>query len=142
MPRSCWLVKSEPSAYAWDALVRDGRTRWDGVRNALARRHLEGMGVGDAVLYYHSGPEKAVVGVARVVRSAYPDPTDPEGVWRAVDLAPLAPLAQPVALATLKADPELAGLALARQPRLSVMPVAKAHFDRILTLARTRLPSR
>src|SRR5690606_18692611 len=107
---ACWLVKSEPDAYAWDDLVRDGRTVWDGVRNALARRHLAAMRRGDLVLYYHSNVGKEVVGVARVVREAYPDPTARSGDWLAVDLEPVKPLAKPVSLAAIKADPALAGL--------------------------------
>lgn len=140
MARACWLVKSEPDAYAWDDLVRDGRTVWDGVRNALARRHLAAMRRGDLVLYYHSNVGKEVVGVARVVREAYPDPTARSGDWLAVDLEPVKPLAKPVSLAAIKADPALAGLPLIRQSRLSVMPVERAHFDHILALGETRPP--
>ena len=140
MARSHWLVKSEPSTYAWDDLVRDGRTRWDGVRNPLARQHLGSMRKGDLVLYYHSGKGKDVVGIARVAREAYADPTAPDGGWLAVDLEPVRPLAAAVALAAIKGDRKLAGLPLIRQPRLSVMPVAAEHFARILTLGRTRPP--
>jgi predicted RNA-binding protein with PUA-like domain len=140
MPRSAWLVKSEPSAYAFADLVRDGRTRWDGVRNPLARRHLGAMRRGDLVLYYHSSEGKEVVGIARVAREAYPDPTARDGDWLAVDLEPLAPLAEPVGLASIKADPRLATLALVRQPRLSVMPVSDAHFEHLLRLAKTKPP--
>jgi predicted RNA-binding protein with PUA-like domain len=138
MPRACWLVKSEPGTYAWEQLVRDERTRWDGVRNPLARRHLGSMRQGDLVLFYHSGEGKAVVGVARVVREAYPDPTAADGRWLAVDLAPARALARPVSLAAIKAERALAGLALVRQPRLSVMPVEKEHADRILALGAVR----
>ena len=134
MARSHWLVKSEPSTYAWDDLVRDGRTRWDGVRNPLARTHLGSMRKGDLVLYYHSGVGKDVVGIARVVRESYPDPADAR--WLAVDLEPLRPLAARVPLAAIKADQRLAGLALIRQPRLSVMPVDAAHFARIVELGK------
>ena len=136
MAHSHWLVKSEPGTYAWGDLVRDGRTRWDGVRNPLARRHLESMRRGDLVLFYHSGEGKDVVGIARVARASYPDPTDGDGRWLAVDLEPVRPLAAPVALAAIKADRRLAGLALIRQPRLSVMPVDAAHFERILELGK------
>jgi predicted RNA-binding protein with PUA-like domain len=140
LARSVWLVKSEPGTYAWQRLVDEGRATWDGVRNPLARRHLEGMRRGDLVLFYHSGTGKEVVGLARVVREAYPDPTDRSGRWLAVDLEPVRPLAQPVSLAAIKADPRLADLALVRQGRLSVMPVAPAHATRILALAKTKAP--
>lgn len=140
MARSYWLVKSEPTTYAWDQLVKDGRTGWDGVRNSLARQHLAAMRSGDLVLYYHSNVGKDVVGIARVVREAYPDPKDASGKWLAVDVEPVRPLAEPVSLATIKADPKLADLALVRQSRLSVMPVAKPHFERILALGRTKAP--
>jgi predicted RNA-binding protein with PUA-like domain len=138
MARSTWLVKSEPSAYSWDDLVRDGRTVWDGVRNPLARSHLEAMRQGDRVLFYHSSVGKEVVGLARVAREAYPDPRDPR--WLAVDLEPVKPFAKPVPLAAIKADRKLAGLALVRQPRLSVMPVEPAHFERILELGGAKAP--
>jgi len=135
-----WLVKSEPSSYSWADLVREGRARWDGVRNPLARRHLDAMRKGDLVLYYHSGAGKDVVGIARVARAAYPDPTAPGGSWLAVDLEPVRPLAAPVGLAAIKADAQLEGLALIRQSRLSVMPVAPAHFARILAVSGTKAP--
>ena len=137
---SRWLVKSEPAKYAWDDLVKDGSTRWDGVRNAQARNSLREMQKGDLVLYYHSQEGKAVVGVARVSRTAYPDPTADDPQWLAVDLEPVCPLAQPVGLAEIKADAELRNLALVRQSRLSVMPVDPAHFAQLLKLAKTRLP--
>jgi predicted RNA-binding protein with PUA-like domain len=134
--RAHWLVKSEPTTYAWERFVRERGTRWDGVRNPLARKHLAGMKTGDLVLFYHSGEGKAVVGTARVVKEAYPDPSAAGGTWLAVDLAPLAPLPRPVALAEIKAERALADLALVRQPRLSVMPVPKQAYERILALAR------
>jgi predicted RNA-binding protein with PUA-like domain len=137
--RGHWLVKSEPAKYAWDALVSDGRTFWDGVRNAQARNHLAAMRKDDLVLYYHSNEGKEIVGVARVVREAYPDPTGDDPRWVAVDLAPVAPLARPVGLAEIKADRELRGIALVRQSRLSVMPIERAAFQRILRLGGTRL---
>jgi predicted RNA-binding protein with PUA-like domain len=140
MARSHWLVKSEPSTYAWEQLVRDGRTVWDGVRNPLARQHLAAMRKGDLALYYHSNVGKDVVGVARVARESYPDPKDASGKWHAVDLEPVKALAEPVPLATIKEDAKLAGLALIKQSRLSVMPVAPAHFERILALAKTKPP--
>jgi predicted RNA-binding protein with PUA-like domain len=140
MARSHWLVKTEPSTYSWDDLLRDGSTRWDGVRNALARNHLGAMRKGDHVLVYHSGDDKAAVGIAKVERVAYPDPTADDPRWLAVDLAALRPLAEPVTLATVKKDPKLKEMALVRQSRLSVMPVADAAFAHILALANTKAP--
>jgi predicted RNA-binding protein with PUA-like domain len=131
-----WLVKSEPSTYAWDDLVRERSTCWDGVRNAQARNHLAAMRAGDRVLVYHSGAEKAVVGVARVAREAYPDPSADDPRWLAVDLVALRGLARPVPLATVKADAKLREIPLVRQSRLSVMPIPKPAFDRILALGR------
>jgi predicted RNA-binding protein with PUA-like domain len=130
MARGHWLVKSEPSSYAWERLVAEGGTRWDGVRNPSARANLAAMRRGEAVLFYHSGEGKAVVGVARVAREAYPDPADLR--WLAVDLEPVRALARPVALAELKADRALAGLPMLRQPRLSVVPLTKQEFERIV----------
>jgi len=138
--RGRWLVKSEPVKYAWDDLVKDGSTGWDGVRNFQARNHLRAMREGDLVLYYHSQGGREVVGVARVTRTAYPDTTAADGDWSAVDLAPVCPLAQPVTLAALKQDAELRGMSLIKQSRLSVMPVDAAHFAKILKLGKTRLP--
>ena len=137
---SYWLVKSEPAKYSWDELVADGCTDWDGVRNYAARNHLRGMGLGDLALYYHSGTVRAVVGVAQVRRTAYPDPTSPDPRWVAVDLIPLRPLAKPVTLAQIKAEPKLRDMVLVRQARLSVMPVAKEEFAHILALGETTLP--
>ncbi len=136
MPKpNSWLVKSEPSAYAWDDLVRDRRTRWDGVRNFEARNNLRAMKKGDRVLYYHSGEGKEIVGIAKVVRESYPDPTAADGDWSSVDLASHKRLTRPVTLATLKADKRLASLAMLRKPRISVVPVAAAELARILELA-------
>ena len=132
MARGTWLVKSEPLTYSWDDLVRDGSTCWDGVRNFAARNHLEAMRKGDLVLYYHSGQGKEVVGVARVSRESYPDPTSSDERWRVVDLEALVPLRQPVSLASIKADAKLRHIPLVRQSRLSVMPIEKPAFDRIL----------
>jgi len=141
MPKGYWLVKQEPEAYAWSTFVKDGGTAWTGVRNFLARNHLRAMQAGDLVLFYHSVSEKQVVGVAKVVKTAYPDPTASEGDWTAVDLAPVKPLHEPVTLEAIKADDALAELPLLRQSRLSVMPVTPAQFDRLLALGQTR-PSR
>jgi predicted RNA-binding protein with PUA-like domain len=135
-----WLVKQEPEAYAWEAFVRDGRTAWTGVRNFQARNFLRAMRKGDLVLYYHSVTGKAVVGMARVVREAYPDPTATEGDWSVVDLEPSGPLARPVTLEQLKADAITAGMPLVRQSRLSVMPLEEAVFRRVLELGDTRAP--
>jgi len=133
-----WLVKQEPDDYAWAAFVKDGRTAWTGVRNYAARNHLRAMHAGDPVLYYHSGMEKSVVGIARVAREAYPDPTAEEGDWSAVELAPVKPLAKPVSLAAIKSDRILKEMKLAKQSRLSVSPVTPEQFRRLLALAETR----
>jgi len=138
MPRRFWLVKSEPGSYSWERFVRDASTGWDGVRNAQARNHLAAMRKGDAVLFYHSGEGKQVVGVARVTRQAYPDPTSDDERWLAVDLAPVKALNRPVSLSEIKADPRLAEIPLVRQSRLSVMPLPEAAFERILALAGTK----
>jgi predicted RNA-binding protein with PUA-like domain len=138
--RPGWLVKTEPSTYSFDDLMRERRTRWDGVRNALARNHLAAMQTGDLVLVYHSGEEKAVVGIAKVVRGAYPDPGADDPRWLAVDLEAVRPLAERVPLATVKQDRALGGIALVRQSRLSVMPLEAAAFERILSHAKTRAP--
>ncbi|MDH3520953.1 MAG: EVE domain-containing protein [Myxococcales bacterium] len=138
MARSYWLVKSEPLKYAWSDLIADGSTYWDGVRNAQARNNLRAMRVGDLALYYHSNEGKEVVGIARVTRAAYADPTSDDERWVVVDLAPLRALAQPVSLAQLKADPQLAKIPLVTQSRLSVMPLEKRAFERIVALGKAR----
>jgi len=132
-----WLVKQEPEAYPWSQLVTDGKTAWTGVRNFQARNHLRAMRAGDAVLYYHSVTGKQVVGIAKVVREAYPDPTATEGDWSVVDLAPHKAFKAPVDLATLKTDPVTKDMPLIRQSRLSVMPLEAAVFERILELSKT-----
>src|SRR5712664_1674273 len=129
-----WMVKQEPEAYSWDDFVRDGRTDWTGVRNFQARNNLRQMKVGDRVLFYHSGEQKAVVGVAQVAKAPYPDPTANEGQWVAVDIKPVRPLGVPVPLTAIKAEPKLANMLLVRQSRLSVMPVTKAEFETIVAL--------
>jgi len=134
MAKHYWLVKQEPDDYAWSSLVKDGRTAWTGIRNFQARNNLRAMEKGDLVLYYHSGKEKQVVGVARVAKAAYPDPTAKEGDWSAVDLAPERSLPQPVSLASIKADPALADMPLVKQSRLSALPVTEAQFRRVLKL--------
>jgi predicted RNA-binding protein with PUA-like domain len=134
MTTQYWLVKSEPEAYAWADLVRDGRTDWTGVRSYAARGHLNAMRAGDRALYYHSGEDRAVVGVAEISRAAFPDKTADEDGWVAVELKPVAPLARPVTLAEIKKDPALAKMVLLRIARLSVQPVTRAEFDRIVKL--------
>jgi predicted RNA-binding protein with PUA-like domain len=140
MARAHWLVKTEPSTYSWDDLVRDGSTRWDGVRNALARNHLTAMRKGDLALVYHSGDDKAIVGIAKVERTAFPDPTADDPRWVAVELGAVRALAEPVTLATVKQDAKLKNMMLAKQGRLSVSPVADAEFTHILALAKTKAP--
>ncbi len=136
MPKQTWLVKQEPEAYSWEQFLRDGRTVWEGVRNFQARNHLRAMRRGDTVLFYASVTTKAVLGVAEVVREAFPDLTAEEGDWSAVELKVVRSLTRPVTLEQIKAEPALKGIALLRQSRLSVMPLAKAEFDRILALGR------
>ncbi|MBU6401948.1 MAG: EVE domain-containing protein [Verrucomicrobia bacterium] len=138
MPKHYWLVKQEPEAYSWAIFVQEGRTAWTGVRNFQARNHLRNMARGDLVFFYHSVREKQVVGLARVERPAYPDPTAAEGDWSCVDLAPVRPLTKPVGLETIKTDDVLRTLPLVRQSRLSVTPVSSAQFKRLLALADTR----
>jgi predicted RNA-binding protein with PUA-like domain len=133
---SHWLVKSEPGKYAFADLARDGKTVWDGVRNNAAALHLKSMKLGDEVLYYHSVEGLAVVGIAKVVREAFPDATDPTGRFVAVELAPVRPLKKPVTLAELKANPALADMAMLRQGRLSVSPVTDAEWAEILAMAK------
>ena len=134
-----WLVKSEPETYPWAQLLREGRTAWTGVRSFAARLHLRAMKKGDPVLFYHSGGEKTVVGLARIVREGYPDPTADEGDWSAVDLAPEKTLAKPVSLAEIKADKTLRQIELVRQSRLSVSPLKEIQFNRLLALSGTEL---
>jgi len=137
MSKQFWLLKSEPGEYSFEDLIRDGSTVWDGVRNYQARNNLAKMTVGDQVLIYHSVNQKQVVGLAVVSQSCYPDPTDnPKESWLVVNLQPVRPLEQPVTLAQIKADPQLADIPLVRQSRLSVMPLDLKDFERILALAK------
>jgi predicted RNA-binding protein with PUA-like domain len=129
-------VKQEPSAYSWADLVREGKTQWTGVRNYTARNNLRAMRKGDAVFFYHSVVGKEVMGIARVLREAYPDPTATEGDWSAVDLAPEKALPRPVALDEIKRNPKLREMALLRLSRLSVQPVTDAEFHEVLRMAR------
>ncbi len=133
-----WLVKQEPSSYSWATFSRDHTTAWTGVRNFQARNNLRAMKKGDEVFYYHSGDERSVVGLARVMREHYPDPTATEGDWSAVDLEAIRPLTQPVALASIKADQSLADMLLLRNSRLSVQPVSEKQFGRLLELGKTK----
>jgi predicted RNA-binding protein with PUA-like domain len=128
-----WLMKSEPGSYSWDALVRDGGTEWDGVRNPAARLHLKAMKVGDEALFYHSGDEKAAVGIMRITREGAPDPKDSN--WVSVAVAPMRPLAQPVTLKAMKAEPRLARLEMIRQSRLSVSPVGDEEWTVLIEMA-------
>jgi predicted RNA-binding protein with PUA-like domain len=130
-----WLFKTEPSAYSWQQLERDGRTVWDGVKNALALKHLAAVAEGDEVLVYHTGDEKAAIGIARAVRGAYPDPKARDAKLVVVDLAPLRALPSPVTLAAMRTNPKLAGFDLLRLPRLSVIPVSPAYWTAILRMA-------
>ena len=132
--KNFWLVKQEPSDYSWSDFVADGSTSWTGVRNFAARNNLRRMAKGDQVFFYHSGEDKAVVGIAKVARTAYRDTTAKEGDWSAVDLVPLKPLPKPVTLAQIKAKRELKHIALVRQSRLSVMPLGVKEFQVILKM--------
>ena len=142
MARAHWLVKSEPFKYSWDDLVKDGSTYWDGVRNYQARNNLREMKVGDYALYCHSNEGKEVVGVAEVTRSAYPDPTTDDDRWVVVDVAPVKPFEVPVTLAQIKADRKLRQIPLVTHSRLSVMPLEKPAFERILELGKISLRRR
>jgi predicted RNA-binding protein with PUA-like domain len=133
--KNFWLVKQEPSSYSWSDFVAEGKSAWTGVRNYTARNNLRKMKKGDEVLFYHSGEEKAVVGIARVTRPAYPDTTAKEGDWSAVDLAPIKSLRQSVTLRQIKNEPRLKQIPLVRQSRLSVMPLGKAEFGEIIKMS-------
>lgn len=134
MTTQYWLVKSEPDAYSWADFVRDKRTAWTGVRNFAARLHLKAMQPGDRVFFYESMTTKAVVGIGEITKAAFPDKTAEEEGWVAVELKAVAPLKTPVTLAQVKADPALAKMILLKISRLSVQPVTKAEFDRIVKL--------
>ena len=126
-----WLVKEEPENYSYDTLVKDGRTVWAGVKNPLAQKHLRSIRKGDRIFFYHTGKEKAVVGIARAAGDAYDDPKDKTGKLAVVDVEPVSKLARPVTLAEIKADGSFASFALVRMSRLSVMPVTDAEWKRI-----------
>ena len=131
-----WLFKTEPSAYSWSQLARDEHATWDGVKNALALKHLAAVARGDEVLVYHTGDEKAAVGIATVTKAAYPDPKQKDARLVVVDLEPVKALARPVPLSEMRANQKLQGFDLLRLPRLSVMPVSAAHWAEILRMAR------
>ena len=130
-----WLLKSEPSSYSWERLVADRRTHWDGVRNPQALNNLRAMQSGDRAFFYHSGEGKDIVGIVEVVRTFYPDPNDKSGKLGMVDIAPVMPVGNPVSLAAMKANPELAGLSLIRQSRLSVCPIGEREWVAICGMA-------
>jgi predicted RNA-binding protein with PUA-like domain len=132
-----WLVKSEPTTYGWDRLVKEKRTHWDGVRNFQAASNLKAMRKGDPVFFYHSNEGTEIVGIARVAKEYYPDPGDDTGRFGMVDLEAVKPLKKPVNLATIKAEPKLKDFALVRQSRLSVMPVAPEHWTLLLKMSGT-----
>lgn len=127
-----WLMKSEPSSYSWDDLVRDGGTEWDGVRNNAARLHLKAMKKGNEAFFYHSMSDKAVVGIMRIAREARPDPKNPD--WVSVRVEPVRPIERPVTLGEVKAEPKLAKMELIRQSRLSVSPVREEEWNTILSM--------
>ena len=131
-----WLFKEEPTHYSYDDLAREGRTSWTGVRNPLAQKHLRSVAKGDRIFFYHTGDEKAVVGIARATGAAYPDPADAAGKLHAVDIAPVRKMKQPVTLAAVKADKSFALFPLTRMPRLSVMPVSDEEWERIEAMSR------
>ena len=134
-----WLVKQEPEDYSWEKFYQDGLTAWTGVRNFEARNNLRAMKKGELVLYYHTGDEKQVVGIARVQKEAYTDPTATEGDWSAVDLKPVKGLKTSVTLPTIKADKVLKNMALVRKTRLSVVPVSEEQFSRLVSLGETEV---
>ncbi len=129
-----WLIKSEPGAYSWADFLRDKLTYWDGVRNFQARNNIRAMSPGDLALFYHSVKEKSVVGIARVISEAYPDPTAEDGDWSVVDVEPAFGLKRPISLADMKAEPELSDMSLIRQSRLSVAPLTRAEFNKVVKM--------
>ena len=139
MAKNYWLVKQEPESYSWDTFVKEGKTAWTGIRNYQARNNLRAMSRGDPVLFYRSGESKEVVGIARLSKEAYRDPTTTEGDWSGVDLVPIKALKKPVTLGVIKADKALKEILLIRNSRLSAMPLTEAQFNRILELGETKL---
>jgi predicted RNA-binding protein with PUA-like domain len=131
-----WLVKQEPTAYSWEQFVDDGKTEWTGVRNFQARNNLRTMKLGDQVFYYHSVNGKAIVGIAKVTKEAFRDPTATDGDWSAVELAPVKRVEPAVTLAQIRNEPRLANMVLLKNSRLSVMPVSRFEFETILGFAK------
>jgi predicted RNA-binding protein with PUA-like domain len=131
-----WLFKSEPETWSWDDQVKRGKRgqAWDGVRNFQARKNMQSMKIGDRGFFYHSGATKEIVGIVEVVKEAHPDPTDDSGVWQCVDIAAVKPLPKPVSLEAIKSSRKLAGMVLARNPRLSVQPVSDAEWRIVLDM--------
>lgn len=134
-----WLIKSEPGEYSFDDLLKEGQTMWDGIRNYAARLHLRGMKLGDLVLFYHSRKGLEVVGICKVVKEYYPDPTAEKGDWSVVDVVPVKRLEQAVSLKEIKATPELLNMPLVRIGRLSVMPLTPEEFNKVLKMGKTTL---
>ena len=132
---SNWLFKEEPTHYSYDDLARDGSTSWTGVRNPVAQKHLRSVKKGDRIFFYHTGDEKAVVGICRAAGNGYPDPADKTGKLYAVDVEPVKKLKTPVTLAAIKADGRFASMPLTRVPRLSVMPVTAEEWQAILAMS-------
>lgn len=137
--KNYWLVKSEPFKYSWDQFIQDGQTFWDGVRNYAARNNLKAMKKGDLVLWYHSNEGVEIVGVAKVIKEHYQDPTTDEDAWVVVDLKPVKKLKKTVPLTVVKSDPRLANMALVRLGRLSVQPVTPAEWDIVMELSETSI---
>jgi predicted RNA-binding protein with PUA-like domain len=131
---SYWLIKSEPEVYSWEQLVKDKKTRWDGIRNYAARLHLRAMKKGDQIFFYHSNKGTDIVGIAAVSKEAYPDPTSPEPTWSAIDVIPVKEFAKPVSLEEIKKVKKLAGMALVRIGRLSVQPVTAEEWNIIMKM--------
>lgn len=129
-----WLIKSEPNEYSWDNLVKDKKTVWHGIRNYTARNNLKSMAIGDQLFFYHSNIGKEIVGIAEVIKTAYQDPTTEDVRWFSVDIAPVIALRKPVTLEYIKTDPHLADMKLLKLSRLSVSPVTKAEYERILEI--------
>jgi len=129
-----WLIKSEPEVYSWDQLVKDKHTRWDGIRNYAARLHLRSMKKGDPVFFYHSNKGTEIVGIASVIKEAYPDPTSTDDAWFAVDVKPLKKFVKPVSLEQIKKEKKLSSMALVRISRLSVQPVTEEEWNIIMKM--------
>jgi predicted RNA-binding protein with PUA-like domain len=137
MSERYWLIKSEPDAYGWDRLVKDGGTLWDGVRNHTAKLNLQAMKAGDLAFFYHSVTGKEIVGVVKITRAGLSDPKDDTGTWAAVEIEPVRKLERPVTLAAIKADPALKDIELVRLSRLSVASIRPAEWERIIEMAKT-----